>query len=128
MVLPKSFPFGGMENPNLTFVSPTLIVGDKSATDVMIHEMVHSWSGNLMSCKNWECFWLNEGLTMFFEREALRDLYGEDHYKLHAVIGNRSLKKSIEALINTPYTALTPPLKHENPDDAFSSVPYEKGF
>ncbi len=70
VVLPKSFPFGGMENPNLTFVSPSIVVGDKSGTHVVIHEMVHSWAGNLMSCANWESFWLNEGFTVFFERET----------------------------------------------------------
>ncbi len=87
VVLPKSFPFGGMENPNLTFVSPSIVIGDKSCTDVVIHEMVHSWSGNLITCENWECFWLNEGLTMFLEREATRILHGEDIYELDAVIG-----------------------------------------
>ena len=85
--MPKSFPFGGMENPNLTFVSPSIVVGDKSATDVVIHEMVHSWSGNLMSCANWESFWLNEGFTVFFERETVRNIYGEEIYQLECVNG-----------------------------------------
>jgi leukotriene-A4 hydrolase len=81
-VLPPSFPYGGMENPLLTFVSPSIIVGDKSGTDVIVHEMAHSWSGNLVSCKNWENFWLNEGLTVFFEMEAIRKLKGEDDYRI----------------------------------------------
>lgn len=76
-----------MENPNLTFVSPSIVIGDKSCTDVVIHEMVHSWSGNLITCENWECFWLNEGLTKFLEREAIRILYGEEIYELDTVIG-----------------------------------------
>ena len=92
VVLPKSFPFGGMENPNLTFLSPSVVVGDKSGISTVIHEMVHSWSGNSLTCQNWECFWLNEGLTVFIEREVIRRLYGEDEYKLKAVEGNNSLK------------------------------------
>ena len=84
VVLPKSFPFGGMENPNLTFVSPSIVNGDKSC---IIHEMVHSWSGNLITCENWECYWLNEGLTKFLEREAIRALYGEEIYELETVNG-----------------------------------------
>lgn len=65
VVLPPSFPYGGMENPVLTFASPTIIVGDKSQTEVVIHEMAHSWSGNLVTCGNWESFWLNEGWTKY---------------------------------------------------------------
>jgi leukotriene-A4 hydrolase len=76
VVLPASFPYGGMENPLLTFASPTIIVGDKSQTGVAIHEIAHSWSGNLVSCKNWECFWLNEGWTVFLELKAIRTLRG----------------------------------------------------
>lgn len=68
VILPPSFPYGGMENPLLTFASPTIYTGDKSLTDVVIHEIAHSWSGNLVSCANWDYFWLNEGMTMFLER------------------------------------------------------------
>jgi len=78
VVLPPSFPYGGMENPNLTFVSPSIIIGDKSGTDVVIHEMAHSWSGNLVSCKNWECFWLNEGLTKFLENQTIKKIKGQE--------------------------------------------------
>lgn len=67
----KSFPFGGMENPLLTFASPTIIVGDKSAVSVAIHEIAHSWTGNLVTCENWGNFWLNEGYTVFLERKGL---------------------------------------------------------
>ena len=70
LILPPSFPFGGMENPLLTFVSPTIIVGDKSQVDVGTHEIVHSWSGNLVTNSNWENFWLNEGFTVFSERKV----------------------------------------------------------
>ena len=80
MVLPKSFPFGGMENPNLTFLNPSLVVGDRSGVSVMIHEMIHSWSGNGVTCENWECFWLNEGLTVYFENGIIRRLFGENSY------------------------------------------------
>ena len=129
VVLPKSFPFGGMENPNLTFLSPSVVVGDKSGISTVIHEMVHSWSGNSLTCQNWECFWLNEGLTVFIEREVIRRLYGEDEYKLKAVEGNNSLKTYVNIFgLNHSFSSLTPDVKNTNPDDCFSSIPYEKGF
>jgi len=69
IVLPPSFPMGGMENPLLTFASPTIITGDKSQVDVAIHEIAHSWTGNEVTCQDWENFWLNEGWTVFIERK-----------------------------------------------------------
>ena len=78
LVLPPSFPMGGMENPLLTFASPTIIVGDKSQVYVATHEMAHSWTGNTVTCKNWESFWLNEGFTVFIERKVSGQLYGAD--------------------------------------------------
>ena len=76
LVLPPSFPFGGMENPLLTFVSPTMIAGDKSQVATAIHEVAHSWTGNLVTCKNWEDFWLNESLTVFIQRKITSRIYG----------------------------------------------------
>lgn len=70
LVLPPSFPMGGMENPLLTFASPTIIVGDKSQVYVATHEMAHSWTGNSVTCSDWESFWLNEGFTVFIERKV----------------------------------------------------------
>lgn len=75
-ILPRAFPYGGMENPIYTFASPSIITGDKSGTSVAIHEMAHSWTGNLISCKNWENMWMNEGFTVYLEQNALKELNG----------------------------------------------------
>ncbi|XP_035208388.1 leukotriene A-4 hydrolase-like isoform X1 [Stegodyphus dumicola] len=128
LVLPPSFPFGGMENPCLTFVTPTLLAGDKSLVDVIAHEISHSWTGNLVTNKNFEHFWLNEGFTVFVERKILGRLHGEDFRKFHALGGWKELKYTIDTLgEDDPLTNLVPDLKGVGPDDAFSSVPYEKG-
>jgi leukotriene-A4 hydrolase len=84
LVLPPSFPFGGMENPLLTFVSPTIIVGDKSEVSVANHEIAHSWSGNLVTNINWDAFWLNEGFTVFIERKVAAAQNGLDFAKINA--------------------------------------------
>lgn len=96
VILPPSFPYGGMENPLLTFASPSIIVGDKSANDVVIHEMAHSWSGNLVSCKNWESFWLNEGLTKYLENEILRQIKGVEVYETKSYLENIELINAIK--------------------------------
>ncbi|KAJ2311409.1 Leucyl aminopeptidase yscIV [Coemansia sp. RSA 2611] len=128
LVLPPSFPFGGMENPCLTFVTPTLLAGDRSLTDVIAHEIAHSWSGNLVTAKNWEHFWLNEGWTTFFERKIVGRLNGEDARQLSCVIGEADLVESIQFYgKDSPLTALVPKLDNVDPDDAYSTVPYDKG-
>jgi len=89
--LPPSFPFGGMENPLLTFASPSIIdlTGQsKSGVFVAIHEIAHSWTGNMVTCGNWSNLWLNEGFTVFLERKTLRSLFGDDYYKIEAINGN----------------------------------------
>ena len=91
LVLPPSFPMGGMENPLLTFASPTIITGDKSQVDVATHEIAHSWTGNLVTCENWSNFWLNEGFTVFEERKVSARLHGEDFSKVNAFLGNISM-------------------------------------
>lgn len=80
--MPPSFPLGGMENPLLTFASPSIITanGDKSGVSVVIHEMAHSWTGNLVTCANWQNLWLNEGFTVFLERKVNYELFGKDFY------------------------------------------------
>ncbi|KAJ2747436.1 Leucyl aminopeptidase yscIV [Coemansia sp. BCRC 34301] len=128
LVLPPSFPFGGMENPCLTFVTPTLLAGDRSLTDVVAHEIAHSWSGNLVTAKNWEHFWLNEGWTTYFERRIVARLSGEDARQLSCVIGEADLLESIELYgKDSPLTALVPKLDGVDPDDAYSTIPYDKG-
>ncbi|KAG0172365.1 Leukotriene A-4 hydrolase [Apophysomyces sp. BC1015] len=130
LVLPPSFPYGGMENPCLTFVTPTLLAGDKSAVQVVAHEISHSWMGNLVTTKNWEHFWLNEGWTVFTERKIAGRLHGEAQRQFSAIIGWKTLKESVTLFGETsPATILNPDLSSGiDPDDYFSSVPYEKGF
>ncbi|KAF0536693.1 leukotriene A-4 hydrol [Gigaspora margarita] len=122
LVLPASFPYGGMENPCLTFVTPTLLAGDRSLVDVVSHEIPHSWMGNL------EHFWLNEGWTVSIERKIMGRLHGEATAEFDAIIGWRALEQDIELFgESNVLTALTPKLKVVDPDDSFSSVPYKKG-
>ncbi|CAG8514396.1 14713_t:CDS:10, partial [Cetraspora pellucida] len=129
LVLPASFPYGGMENPCLTFVTPTLLAGDRSLVDVVAHEISHSWMGNLVTTSNWEHFWLNEGWTVFIERKIMGRLHGEKESEFDAIIGWRSLEQDIKLFgPDNVLTALTPKLEGVDPDDCFSSVPYEKGF
>ena len=129
LILPSSYPWGGMENPLLTFASPTIIVGDKSQVDVVTHEMAHSWTGNEVTCRDWENFWLNEGLTVFIERHVSAELHGEDFRQISALLGNNSLWSDMENYgLNNTYSSLHPVLLGDNPDNSFSEVPYEKGF
>ena len=128
LLLPPSFPFGGMENSCLTFLTPSLLCGDRSLVDVVAHEISHSWTGNLVSCVNWEHFWLNEGFTMFLERKILSRLHGESWRQFNSIIGLADLRESVAQFNNDgPETALVPDLTSTDPDDVFSTVPYEKG-
>ncbi|KAG0096967.1 Leukotriene A-4 hydrolase [Podila epicladia] len=129
LVLPASFPYGGMENPCLTFVTPSLLAGDRSLVDVVAHEIAHSWMGNLVTTENWEHFWLNEGFTVFVERKILGRMKGKEHSEFSAILGYKALQESVTLYGDKhPFTALRPCLRGEDPDDAFSRVPYEKGF
>ncbi|XP_077972120.1 leukotriene A-4 hydrolase-like [Styela clava] len=128
LVLPPSFPFGGMENPCLTFVTPTLLAGDKSLANVIAHEIAHSWTGNLVTNKTWEHFWLNEGHTVFLERKIVGRLNDEKTRQFQAINGLKDLHGSIEVFGHDNHlTNLVTTLKDVDPDDSFSSVPYEKG-
>ena len=129
LVLPFSFPYNGMENPNLTFVSSDLIVGDSSMINVIGHEISHSWTGNLVTNKNWKNFWVNEGFTRFMERKLDSIIYGQELANLEAIIGNTELIIDINVLgEDSEYTKLLPDLTGIDPNDQFSNVPYEKGF
>jgi leukotriene-A4 hydrolase len=129
LLLPSSFPYGGMENPCLTFVTPTLLAGDRSLTDVVAHEIAHSWMGNLVTNRTWEHFWLNEGFTVFVERKIIGRLRGEPHRQFSALLGNHALVDSITHFgpDQQEFTKLVQSQEGVDPDDAFSSVPYEKG-
>ncbi|WNG45989.1 M1 family metallopeptidase [Archangium minus] len=129
LTMPPSFPYGGMENPRLTFLTPTLLAGDKSLVSVVAHELAHSWTGNLVTNASAEHFWLNEGFTVFAERRILEVLYGSDVAALHAALGRRALEDAVQHFKDHPkLTALRTHLSGVDPDEAFSQVPYEKGF
>ena len=129
LVLPPSFPFGGMENPCLTFATPTLLSGDGSNADVIAHEIAHSWTGNLVTNSNFEHFWLNEGFTVFTERKIVGRMRGEKARHFSAILRWKELEECVGNLFGPthPYTVLVPKLAGVDPDDAFSVVPYEKG-
>jgi leukotriene-A4 hydrolase len=128
LVLPPSFPYGGMENPRMTFLTPTVIAGDRSLVDVVAHELAHSWTGNLVTNATMEHFWLNEGATTWAERRILQALHGEGAAVLSWAIGETALKLAFERFgTGSPLTKLRTDLTGVDPDDAFSSIPYEKG-
>jgi len=127
--MPPSFPYGGMENPYLTFVSPSILVGDKSSSYVVAHEICHSWFGNLITNKNWTHFWLNEGFTQYSERLILKRMYDPIKYTAQARIGMYSLSDALKDFENLPEaTKLFPNLYHMGPDNIMSDIAYEKGF
>jgi leukotriene-A4 hydrolase len=128
LVLPPSFPYGGMENPRMTFLTPTVLAGDRSLVDVVAHELAHSWTGNLVTNANMEHFWLNEGFTTWAERRILEALRGEETAVLGWSIGQHALDSSVERFgADSPFTLLRMELEGVDPDDAFSSIAYEKG-
>ena len=129
IVLPPSFPFGGMENPRLTFATPTVIAGDKSLTSLVAHELAHSWSGNLVTNATWEDFWLNEGFTVYFEIRIMEALYGKERAEMLALIGRQDLDDELEGFKDTPNdTKLKLDLEGRNPDDGMNSIAYDKGY
>lgn len=133
VILPPSFPYGGMENANLTTLTPALICGDRSQTNVLLHELAHSWSGNLTSCANWSSFWLNEGINVWIERLLLQVVNGPEvgpaARGFSYIIGSKALQDALEQFESVKRFQRLVPEFHdgEDPDDAFSSIPYEKG-
>lgn len=128
IVLPPSFPFGGMENPRLSFMTPTLIAGDKSLTNVVAHELAHSWSGNLVTNSNWRDAWLNEGFTSYVENRAMEALYGEGRAVMERSLDKKTLLRDVEGAPRPELTALKMPADLAHPDDAFSQVSYAGGM
>ena len=127
LVLPPSFPFGGMENPRLTFATPTVIVGDKSLVSLVAHELAHSWSGNLVTNATWTDFWLNEGFTTYLERRIVEQMYGRAFAQMEAAIGVNDLKDDRAVAEHAGDKTLLPDITGRDPDDASSRVPYEQG-
>lgn len=129
LTMPPSFPYGGMENPRLTFLTPTVIAGDRSLVSVVAHELAHSWTGNLVTNANAEHFWLNEGFTTYAERRIVEALEGPDVAALHSALGRRELDESLERFRDRPaMTKLRTHLAGIDPDECYSLVPYEKGY
>jgi leukotriene-A4 hydrolase len=126
LVLPPSFPVGGMENPRLTFITPTVIAGDKSLVSVIAHELAHSWSGNLVTNATWRDLWLNEGFTDYLENRIMNAVYGEQRAHMEAVLGLRRLRDNL-ATLKPEDQVLAIDLRDRDPDLVFSDIPYEKG-
>jgi leukotriene-A4 hydrolase len=127
LVLPPSFPFGGMENPRLTFATPTVIAGDKSLVSLVAHELAHSWSGNLVTNATWRDFWLNEGFTVYIEHRIQEKVFGLDRADMEAVLERDDLEKEMRRL-KPADQILHIDLKGRDPDDGFTQVPYVKGM
>lgn len=131
IILPPSFPFGGMENPCLTFATPTIIAGDRSLTALVAHELAHSWSGNLVTNATWDDFWLNEGFTVYFEHRITEKLYGKDYNDMTSLLGYQDLLGTIAEIDSGKHpedTALHLHLAGRDPDDGMTDVAYEKGY
>ncbi len=126
LVLPPSFPFGGMENPRLTFATPTVLAGDKSLVSLVAHELAHSWSGNLVTNATWSDFWLNEGFTVYIERRIQEEVYGRARADMEAALGKQELLEEM-AKLGPKDQVLHIDLSGRDPDDGMTGVPYEKG-
>jgi aminopeptidase N len=129
VVMPSSFPYGGMENPRMTFLTPTLLAGDRSNVNVLAHELAHSWTGNLVTNATMNDFWLNEGFTVWAERRIVERLKGSAASELAACVGRRGLDKALQGFAERPQlTRLRTDLRGIDPDEVFSVIPYEKGY
>jgi leukotriene-A4 hydrolase len=126
LVLPPSFPFGGMENAKLTFATPTVIVGDRSLVALVAHELAHSWSGNLVTNATWSDFWLNEGFTTYIERRIVENVFGRERADMEWVLARRELRDELKRF-KADDQILHINLKGRDPDDGMTRIPYEKG-
>jgi len=128
LILPASYPFGGMENPRLTFATPTILAGDRSLVALVAHELAHSWSGNLVTNATWNDFWLNEGFTTYFEGRIMEAVYGRPYFDMLAVLGRQDLEDVLKELgPDTADTHLYLSLAGRDPDEGMTDVAYEKG-
>ena len=131
IVLPPSFPFGGMENPRLTFATPTILAGDKSLTSLVAHELAHSWSGNLVTNATWEDFWLNEGFTVYFERRIMEEVHDKSYAEMLEELGYQDLKETMDIFTeqkNLKDSKLKLELNGRSPDQGMTDIAYEKGY
>jgi leukotriene-A4 hydrolase len=130
LVLPAAFPFGGMENPRLTFATPTIIAGDRSLVALVAHELAHSWSGNLVTNSTWDDFWLNEGFTVYFEQRIMEAVYGREVSEMLAVLTYQGLEKEVSEImdLNPNDTHLKLHLQGRDPDEGMTAIAYDKGY
>ncbi len=126
LILPPSFPFGGMENPRLSFITPSILAGDQSLVSLIAHELAHSWSGNMVSNKTWRDIWLNEGITSYLDARLMEVLFGEDRANEERVISYRNLLQNLQE-ISPPMQALAPRDRLGDPDESQGSLIYQKG-
>ncbi|HET6586902.1 MAG TPA: M1 family metallopeptidase [Oleiagrimonas sp.] len=126
LVLPPSFPYGGMENPNMTFATPTVLVGDKSLVSLVAHELAHSWSGNLVTAASWRDIWLNEGITTYVQGRITEALYGKRQATEETLLAIHALQKSIKSMADNSQR-LAPKPRDVAADDELSDVAYDKG-
>ena len=126
LVLPPAFPYGGMENPRLTFLSPTVIAGDKSLVNVVAHELAHSWSGNLATNATWRDFWLNEGFTVYFEERIQAAVYGAERAAMDSALEVEQLKEQLAGMEERAQV-LHVDLAGRDPEEGVTAVPYVKG-
>jgi len=129
LVLPPSFPFGGMENPVVTFATPTIIAGDRSLVSLLAHELAHSWSGNLVTNRTWDDFWLNEGFTVYVESRIMEKIYGRNYADMLRVLGKGELDKTLSWMLkeNPDDSHLRLHLGDRDPDEGLTDIAYEKG-
>jgi len=128
LVLPPSFPFGGMENPTLTFATPTVLAGDRSLVNLVAHELAHSWSGNLVTNATWNDFWLNEGFTTYIEARIMEELRGQPYADMLRQLGRQDMQAAVEELgARGPDTRLHLDLAGRDPDAGMTDIAYEKG-
>ncbi|MBY6211765.1 M1 family metallopeptidase [Microbulbifer agarilyticus] len=126
LILPPSFPFGGMENPRLSFITPTVIAGDKSLVALIAHELAHSWSGNLITNASWRDLWLNEGFTTYLTNRIMQFVYGDERYQMEMALGYDDLKADLDDREDKD-EIMAIDLRGRDPDEVFSNIPYEKG-
>jgi leukotriene-A4 hydrolase len=128
LILPPSFPYGGMENPTLTFLTPTAILGTRGHTSLITHELAHAWTGNLVTNATWQDFWLNEGWTTYAETRITEILEGKEITELHLAYDERQMMAVMERLgIDSPLTCLKLPANEKDADNFSTIIPYYKG-
>lgn len=128
LILPPAFPYGGMENPRLTFLNPMFIIGDRGETIIVTHELAHAWTGNLVTNATWEDFWLNEGWTTYAQSRITEELEGKEYSQFRAALSRNFMFEDMKRFgMDSKFTQLNFPMAGVDPDDVLSTIPYHKG-